>query len=211
MENTGDSTTRGEPAPAAHGPSAQLDSAELQPPRPGDAVQPMLAPDFAQRSKTRTRGVRRGVSATLLAVIVAAVAWLKVGGHNPLPVGVPLIGKDAGDIYNEIHDAGWPVAPGQPKSNRFADLVKHNSCSSSKAFVRTDRDVGWAIICVKPPHQAYERLSSAFNNVPMFMGPLYVDDGDGNVVIFGFGWPADTSKKFYDAIGASGGNYLASK
>jgi hypothetical protein len=42
----------------------------------------------------------------------------------------------------------------------------------------------------------------------VLIGPLYVDDGDGEVIVLGFGWPADASKTFYDAIGASDGSYL---
>lgn len=130
-------------------------------------------------------------------------------GNNPLPVDVPVLGRDADDVYSDIKDAGLPVTDGRPSSPQFRELVSHNSCSSSRTFVRTDANVGWAIICVKPPRPAYRRLSSAFDHgVPLLAGPLYVDDGGGDVVIVGLGWPPDASKRLYEAIGASGGSYL---
>src|SRR4051812_17189672 len=173
----------------------------------------MLAPEFAseQKAKQSRKRVRRGAGGGVLAILIAAVVWLKVGGENPLPAGVPVIGRDATDIYNDVKEAGYPVAPGRPRQSKFSDILKNNSCRSSKGFVRTDKDVGWAIICVKPPHDAYQRMSKAFESVPVIVGPLYVDDGGGGVLIFGFGWPLDSSKKLYEAIGASGGNYLAEK
>jgi hypothetical protein len=142
-------------------------------------------------------------------LFIVAGALVKTVVHNPLPVGVPLLGRDANDVYQDIKDAGLPVADGTPKSSEYRDIVNNNSCKSSRSFVRTDTDVGWAIICVKPPAAAYKRMSATFDEgVPALAGPLYVDDGDGDVVIFGLGWPDNASKQLYDAIDASGGSYL---
>jgi hypothetical protein len=182
--------------------------------RPAEATEePMLSPDFQrqQKRKQRTRRVRRTAGGGTLAVLISALIWVKVGGDNPLPAGLPLIGRDANDVYNDIRQAGYPVAPGRPQQKRFNEILKNNSCRSSKGFVRTDKDVGWAIICVKPPRDAYRRMSKAFDSVPVLVGPLFVDDNGGDVLIFGFGWPLDSSKKIYQAIGASGGSYLSEK
>ncbi|HEX6049293.1 MAG TPA: hypothetical protein VFZ21_08490 [Gemmatimonadaceae bacterium] len=59
-------------------------------------------------------------------------------------------------------------------------MVRDNGCKSSRAFVRTDTDdIGWGFICVRPPADAYQRVSVAFDEIPMLVGPLYVDDSDG--------------------------------
>src|SRR4051794_203455 len=61
----------------------------------GQPQEPLLSPEF-DRSQKQKRGhrVRRGAGAGVLAVVVASVVWLKVGGDNPLPAGVPLVGRD---------------------------------------------------------------------------------------------------------------------
>jgi hypothetical protein len=41
------------------------------------------------------------------------------------------------------------------------------------------------------------RMNAAFDDVPLLMGPLFVDDGGGEVLILGYGWPADASKTIY--------------
>ena len=142
---------------------------------------------------------------------MAAIVALTVvpGARNSMPEGLPVVGRNAEDVYGQLKAAGLPVAPGRPASSDYDDLIDNNACSSSKGFVRTDTaDTGWGFICVKPPAEAHERMSDAFDEVPMLVGPMFVDDGPGDVVIFGFGWPADASKTIYDAIGASGGTHL---
>jgi hypothetical protein len=114
-------------------------------------------------------------------------------------------------VYSDLRDAGLPITDGKPADPDYQRLTEHNACRSSRSFVRTDSDTGWAVICVDPPRENYRRISDAFDDVPLLIGPLYVDDGAGETVIFGFGWPADASKQMYDAIGASGGNYLVEK
>jgi hypothetical protein len=153
------------------------------------------------------RGRRLGVLGVLGLVVVALMVI--PGARDKLPTGVPVVGRDAGTVYDQLVRAGLPITHGEPSSREFRDMVRTNGCKSSRPFVRTDtEDTGWGFICVKPPAKAYNRISDAFDDIPMLIGPMYVDDGDGEVIVFGFGWPADASKTIYDAIGASRGTYL---
>lgn len=155
----------------------------------------------------RRRGRRFGVLGTLGLIVLALLVI--PGARDKLPAGVPVVGRDAGTVYDQLVRAGLPIADGEPSSEEFRDMVRSNGCQSSRPFVRTDTDdTGWGFICVKPPAEAYDRISGAFDDIPMLVGPLYVDDSDGEVIVFGFGWPADASKTIYDAIGGSGGTYL---
>jgi hypothetical protein len=160
-------------------------------------------------TRRQIRRRRRGAVGALTALLLLGGGVAVKTGHNPLPADIPVVGRDATDVFNDIKRAGLPVTDGTPSSSEFRAIVESNSCESSRSFVRSDSDMGWAMICVNPPASAHERLSSAFaEDVPMLTGPLYVDDGSGDVVVFGMGWPPDASKQIYDAMGASGGNYL---
>ena len=165
-------------------------------------------PGLASTHATRRRGSTARIAIGALCVASFAVV---VGGcsANPVPAGVPGVGRDANDVYRDIKAAGFPVTDGHP-TGQFRDIATNNACDSSRTFVRTDSNVGWAMICVRPPRSTFNRISHAFDDVPMIAGPLYLDDDDGKVVIFGFGWPAKTSKQFADAIGADG-SYLTTK
>lgn len=157
----------------------------------------------SHRARNRTVGGGSLVAAVVVAVLVIP------GARDKLPASVPLVGRDANTVYAQIKRAGLPVTDGEPSSDDFRQIVHNNGCKSSRSFVRTDNDdVGWGVICVKPPGEAYRRMSDAFQNVPLLAGPLYVDDGGGEVIIFGFGWPTDASKTIYDAIDGNGGTYL---
>jgi hypothetical protein len=174
-------------------------------PPAGDAYTAAPGPPPPAPKRRRKRRRRAGGFAALL-VAAAAIAYAS-GGSDELSA-LPVVGRDANTVYRDIRAAGLPVTDGRPSSSDYDDLVDRNACESSRTFVRTDTDVGWAIICVDPPAGAYRRMNDAFDEVPTLMGPLYVDDGGGDVVIFGLGWPADASKQLYDAIGGSGGGYL---
>lgn len=144
------------------------------------------------------------------AVAAAAVAVLVIPGvRDRLPAGTPLLGPTANSVYEKLRAAGLPITDGEPADPSFRRMVRRNSCASSRSFVRTDTaDVGWGFICVDPPRDAYQRMSRAMDGVPLLIGPLFVDDGGGEVIIFGIGWPVEASRKMYRAIGASGGTYL---
>jgi hypothetical protein len=143
----------------------------------------------------------------VLAAVVATFAGLNATGNNPLPGSVPVIGRTADSIFNKIENAGLPITDGVPADAKFRSMTRNNACKSSRSFVRSDAESGWGLICVAPPHSVYRRISRAFDGVPMLMGPLYVDDGDGDLVIFGFGWPPNASKQIAKAAGAEG-SYL---
>jgi hypothetical protein len=188
-------------------------AASQTPPPTGPVGQPMTVtggtpPPAPPRRKRRGRRAGAGAGGVLVALLIAGVVLVKTG-HNPLPADVPLVGRTADDVYRDIKDAGYRVTDGHP-TGQFRNVAENNSCKSSRTFVRTDADVGWAVICVKPPRSAYRRLSAAFENVPSLIGPLYLDDSNGELVIFGFGWPEKASKQIYDAVGADG-SYLGPK
>lgn len=124
--------------------------------------------------------------------------------RSQVPAAVPVFGKSADAVFRDITSAGLPVTEGEPASADFRSLVKHNACKSSRSFVRSDDDQGWALICVKPTAEAFARLSDAFEGMPALLGPMYVDDNDGEVVVFGLGWPANSSKLVAEAIHADG-------
>jgi len=155
-------------------------------------------------ARSRRRLGLAGVGAAVIAALL-----IIPGARDWLPVDVPVVGRDANTVFAQLTRAGLPIADGEPTSQDFREMVHNNGCGSSRAFVRTDTgDTGWGFICVKPPAEAYQRISDAFDEIPLLIGPMYVDDGGGEVIVFGFGWPADASKTIYDAIGASGGTYL---
>src|SRR5689334_16988670 len=56
------------------------------------------------------------------------------------------------------------------------------------------------------PDDLYARINRTFTHSLVILGPLYADSGDGNLVIFGFGLPADTSEQFASTLGLP--NYL---
>jgi hypothetical protein len=57
------------------------------------------------------------------------------------------------------------------------------------------------------PNDLYHEIHSTFSHTLRIVGPLYLDAGNGDLVVFGFGWPSDTSEKFANSLGTSG-NYL---
>jgi hypothetical protein len=146
----------------------------------------------------------------VLAAVVATFAGLNATGNNPLPGSVPVIGRNADSIFTKIENAGLPITDGVPADAKFRSMTRNNACKSSRSFVRSDTDTGWGLICVAPPPSVYRRISRAFEAVPMLMGPMYVDDGGGDLVIFGFGWPSNASKQIAEAVGAEG-SYLVER
>jgi len=147
---------------------------------------------------------RRLIPIAVLGAVIAA-ALLIAGARDSLPSQLPLISRDADTVYSQLTRAGLPITNGEPKSEDFRSIVRRSGCASSRAFVRTDtEDTGWGFICVDAPQEAYRRISGAFKEIPLLVGPLYVEDGDGEVLVFGFGWPIDASKTVYDAIEADG-------
>jgi hypothetical protein len=162
-----------------------------------------------ERSGRRRRWQVGGVG--VVGTVIAAVLIVP-GARDNVPAIVPVLGRDADSVYSQLQRAGLPIADGEPSTEDFREMVRSNGCKSSRPFVRTDTDdTGWGFICVRPPTEAYNRIADAFDKIPMLVGPLYVDDGDGEVVVFGFGWPADASKTVYDAIGGSEGTYLVER
>jgi hypothetical protein len=71
-----------------------------------------------------------------------------------IPADVPLVGRNADDVFRDMQEAGLPITDGRPQSEEFADVIDQNACKSSRGVVRTDAEVGWALICVKPPREA---------------------------------------------------------
>lgn len=155
----------------------------------------------------RTR--RRWFAGVGVVGVVVALLALVPGARDNIPGSVPVVGKDATDVFGQLQRAGLPITDGRPASSDYDDMIDRNGCKSSRPFVRTDtEDSGWGFICVKPPGAAYRQMNSAFDEVPMLAGPLFVDDGGGDVLVLGLGWPPDASKTMYTAIGGSGGSYL---
>jgi hypothetical protein len=151
---------------------------------------------------------RRWLGGGLVAAVLIGAVVVSGGGGSTHLSGVPLVGREADDVYADIQRAGYAIADGRPASADYDGLIDGNACASSRTFVRADTDVGWAFICVDPPADAYRRISGAFEEAPMLMGPVWVHDGGGEALVIGFGWPADASRQLYEAIGASGGSYL---
>lgn len=152
--------------------------------------------------RRRRRRIGGGAVASVLAV--AAALYLVPDLREKVPTSMPVIGKNADTVFGQIKDAGLPITDGVPADSEFRDMVKNNVCESSRTFVRSDADMGWGLICVNPPDSAYRRMSNALDGVPMFMGPLYVDDNHGDVIVFGLGWPTNASKQVANAIDANG-------
>lgn len=207
---------------SADGVAVPVASAAGQVPRPGttSSGRPVETPHRlagAQRverpgpvadPRRRSRRRRRAGSGVVGVVIaVAASFYLIPSLRETVPSSVPVFGKNADTIYEQLVDAGLPVAHGEPASSEFADLVHNNACKSSTTFVRTDSDRGWGMICVGAPDETQTRIREAFTDIPILLGPLYVDDDDGKTIVIGFGWPTDASETVATAIGASG-NYL---
>jgi hypothetical protein len=164
--------------------------------------------DLSNGESRRRRNRRGGAVAVALAVFAAL--YLVPDLRSGVPATVPVVGKDADSVYRQLTSAGLPVTDGVPADSEFRRLVDENACRSSRAFVRSDADQGWGLICVKPPRDVYRRISDAFTDVPMLIGPLYVEDGGGETVVFGFGWPANSSEMVAEAIGADG-EYLVER
>jgi hypothetical protein len=128
------------------------------------------------------------------------------GGGLDLSSGPP---RNPTLIFNRLAADGWPVAEGRPASAEFEALTGPTRCEGSMTFVRSDAEVGWAFICVGMPDDLYREISTTFDGTPLIAGPLYLDSGNGDVVIFGLGWPADTSEKFARTLDlADTGTYL---
>ena len=160
------------------------------------------------KARSHRQRRRRVAGGGLIGLVVGSLLVIP-GARDNLPANVPVVGRDADTILSQLTRAGLPIAHGEPRSEDFRSMVRRNGCRSSRSFVRTDTDdTGWGFICVKPPAEAYKRISGAFDDIPLLVGPLYADDNDGEVIVFGFGWPADASKTVYDAIDGSSGTYL---
>jgi hypothetical protein len=111
--------------------------------------------------------------------------------------------RDA-SVLAKLQAAGWPVGEGRPASASFESLTGKTRCASSKTFVRTDNaKTGWGFICVGMPADLYARINKVFSNTLAILGPLYLDSGK-DLVIFGFGWPSDTSKQFATTLKTTG-------
>ena len=121
---------------------------------------------------------------------------------------VPLVGATADDVFREMTAAGLPITDGLPAAQDWQDVVGENACRSSRSFVRSDADRGWGLICVGLSKAAFQRLSGRFDGASALLQPLYVHDQNGDVVIFGFGWPSNASELVAKAIDADG-SYLA--
>ena len=147
---------------------------------------------------------RMAVGGGGLLAVVGVFAALNAAGSNPLPGSVPVIGRNATSVFKQIQSDGLPITDGEPADPKFREMTRHNACKSSRSFVRSDADQGWGVVCVRPPQDVYRQISRAFETVPALLGPLWVDDHEGDVIVFGFGWPANASKMIFDAIGASG-------
>jgi hypothetical protein len=179
-------------------PGAESDARPILPP-------PVVREEFPMPSPSRTRRILAGGGG--LAGVIGLLAILNATGANPLPASVPVLGENADSVFHQIQADGVPITDGEPSDAKFRDMTRHNACQSSRSFVRSDADQGWGVICVRPPRDVFRRISDAYNDVPMLVGPLYVDDDNGHLVIFGFGWPSNASKMIADAIHANG-SYL---
>jgi len=117
---------------------------------------------------------------------------------------------NADSVLTKLEAAGWPVGDGMPSSASFKSLTGKTRCASSKTFVRTDNTKsGWGFICIGMPADLYARISKTFSSTLMILGPLYLDSGK-DLVVFGFGWPSDASKKFATTLKTSGTYLLPS-
>lgn len=171
----------------------------------GEAARVSAPGTVADPRRRRRRRVGGGLVSALVA-LAAAVYFLPSLREN-VPAAVPVVGKDASTVFKQLQQDGLPVTHGEPASADFRDMVHNNACKSSKAFVRSDADQGWGFICVGAPEGARQRMSDAFTDIPVFMGPLYVDDDGGDTIIVGLGWPGNAPKMVAEAINANG-NYL---
>ena len=145
-----------------------------------------------------------------LGSLVAAIALIGAGcvatEDNP---GGGIVLNDSGymnanTVLDKLVDGGWPVGEGYPSSPQFASLKGRTRCSSSKTFVRTDSDRGWGFICVGMPNDLYVSIKGTFEDSLVIMAPLYLDSEGGQLVVFGFGWPGDTSQRFAETLDANG-------
>jgi hypothetical protein len=153
---------------------------------------------------------------TILAAALAALGVLVAGCATDVqstsdnPGGGIAINSagfiNANAVLQKLEDDGWPVGDGIPASHEFRTLTGKARCTSSKTFVRTGADSGWGFICLNMPADVYAKVQSVFDKALMIMAPLYLDSGR-DLVIFGFGWPGDSSQKFADSLGTTG-NYL---
>jgi hypothetical protein len=150
-----------------------------------------------------------------LAVAVSAVALTAAGcgdiqSTSDNPGGGIAINSsgylNANAVLQKLEGDGWPVGDGYPSSAEFRALTGKTRCTSSKTFVRTDSDKGWGFICLNMPADMYAKVQDVFDKALVIMAPLYLDSGP-DLVIFGFGWPGDSSEKFAESLGTTG-NYL---
>ena len=152
--------------------------------------------------------MRRGVLVVVALCAACLLAGCGSSSTNKHPGGGVVINGsgyfNADAVLSKLEAAGWPVGEGQPASASFRSLTGKTRCSSSKTFVRTgNAKTGWGFICVGMPADLYARISKTFSHTLMILGPLYLDSGR-NLVVFGFGWPSDTSKKFATTLKATG-------
>ena len=156
-------------------------------------------PPQPERRRRRRRRVAAGGTGVSLAAVLAVLAI--PGVRNQIPAGVPVVGKDASSVWAQIQDSGLAVTEGEPSAPRFRQLAHNNACQSSRSFVQSEGDTGWAIICVKPPRGAYRDMRRSMDGAPALLAPMWVDQNDGEVIIFGMGWPGKASQQIADAIG----------
>jgi hypothetical protein len=168
----------------------------------GHAARVSAPGKVADPRRRRRRRVGGGLVSTLVAV--AAAVYFVPGLRENVPAAVPVVGKNADTVFKQLQQDGLPVTHGEPASTEFRDMVHNNACRSSKAFVRSDADQGWGFICVGSPEGTRQRISDAFTDLPVLMGPLYVDDDGGDTIIVGLGWPGNASKMVAEAINADG-------
>jgi hypothetical protein len=114
----------------------------------------------------------------------------------------------ADGVLQALQDDGWPVGDGMPTSPQFKALTGKTRCTSSKTFVRTGADRGWGFICLNMPLDMYAKVQDVFDAALVSMAPLYLDSGR-DLVIFGFGWPGDSSEMFAETLGTTGTYLLA--
>lgn len=195
----GAAATGGTPEPAPRS-AATVGTPE---PAPGAAATVGTPTPVPNRRPVRRRRRRLGGGLSLVLGALAALYFLPAL-REQVPASVPLVGKNADSVYEQLLAAGVPVADGVPADADFRRMVDENACESSRPFVRSDAEQGWGLICVKPPADAFRRTSDTYNEMPMLLGPLYVEDGGGEVVVFGFGWPGNASEMIADAINADG-------
>jgi hypothetical protein len=150
---------------------------------------------------------RTALAGAFAAIVLAAAGCGEIASTADDPGGGIAINSagfvNANAVLQKLEDDGWPVADGYPTSAEFKSLTGKTRCTSSKTFVRTDADRGWAFICLNMPDDVYAKVQDVFDKALVIMTPLYVDSGP-DLVIFGFGWPGDTSEKFADSLGTTG-------